>query len=126
MLSSLLVFYSANSFSRLWLCRLNFFTWFVSLLVTVVEYFFKMSAPRPYIEVIVNFQERVPINFWDRFDFLVEGFECPLESEKVPGDRSSDSFDSAGTISLREYFRTYCPAECSEDLGKSSLEVLFV
>ena len=95
-----------------------------------------MSDPRPFIEVIVDLQERVPINFWDRFDFLVEGFECPPEPEEVPltlrapalvpGDRSPDSFHSAETVSLREYFRTYCPAESSENLGKSSFEVLFV
>jgi len=98
-----------------------------------------MSAPRLFIERIVEVEERVPENFWDRFNFVLEDLESPPEPEKVPlnpprpvpelipnGRSSPDSFHSAETISLREYFRSYCPAESSEDLGKFFFEVLFI
>ena len=42
-----------------------------------------MYIPCPFIETVIDVEERVPGSFWDRFNFLLEDCENPLEPEEV-------------------------------------------
>jgi len=84
-------------------------------------------VPRLFIESIVDVEESVSENFWDRFDtVLIEPLnpaEVPVNLVPVPEVISRDqtcednvSVHSADTLLLVDFRRTYCPG-APEDLG---------